>query len=437
MTDTAAPDNSAHSSAQTNTFAGADTSTSGGGQTQPQKRWIVSALGVMQIFAWGSTFYLPAILAPSIAEETGWPLVWIVGSLSIGLIVAGLVSPTVGNRIDKKGGRWVLTLSCALLSLGLVITGLSNSLWMYFAGWLILGIGMGSGLYDAAFATLAQIYGLKARSAITTLTLWGGFSSTVCWPLSAWMLGLFGWRATCLIYAAILLLVCLPLIRKVLPARVRIANRPRVKNKSVPLELTTLERRQMRLLSGSLMIAGAIGALVSVHLLLVLDGRGLSIEQMVALGALIGPAQVAGRLLEAANKERHHALWTLTVSVGLTATGLVLLASGFDITAWAIILYGAGNGIFSIAKGAMPLFLFGSERYARIMGRLALPSLLAQALVPALVAWLLAGFGPIPTLVLLAVLGLANIAVVVLIWRTRLQYAPSATDQDTNANTGA
>ncbi|MDO9521295.1 MAG: MFS transporter [Pseudohongiella sp.] len=387
----------------------------------------------MQIFAWGSTFYLPAILAPSIAEETGWPLVWIIGSLSIGLIVAGLVSPTVGNRIDKKGGRWVLTLSCALLSIGLVITGLSTSLWMYFAGWLILGIGMGSGLYDAAFATLAQIYGLKARSAITTLTLWGGFSSTVCWPLSVWMLGLFGWRATCLIYAGILLLVCLPLIRKVLPARVRIANRPRVNSKKTPLQLSDLERKQMRLLSCSLMIAGAIGALVSVHLLLVLSGRGLSIEQMVALGALIGPAQVAGRLLEAANKERHHALWTLTVSVSLTAVGLLLLATGFELTAWAIILYGAGNGIFSIAKGAMPLFLFGSDRYARIMGRLALPSLLAQALVPALVAWLLAGFGPLPTLVLLAALGLANIVVVVLIWRTRLQYAPSATDRNTGA----
>jgi predicted MFS family arabinose efflux permease len=438
LTATDATDDSANSDDQAESPVPAITAPPGSAQSaiqnpQPQKRWIVSALGVMQIFAWGSTFYLPAILAPSISEETGWPLVWIVGSLSIGLIVAGLVSPTVGNRIDKKGGRWVLTLSCALLSIGLVITGLSNSLWMYFAGWLILGIGMGSGLYDAAFATLAQIYGLKARSAITTLTLWGGFSSTVCWPLSAWMLGLFGWRATCLIYAGILMLVCLPLIRKVLPARVRIANRPRVNTKKPPLELSNLERRQMRLLSCSLMIAGAIGALVSVHLLLVLSGRGLSIEQMVALGALIGPAQVAGRLLEAANKERHHALWTLTVSVGLTATGLILLASGFELTAWAIILYGAGNGIFSIAKGAMPLLLFGSERYARIMGRLALPSLLAQALVPALVAWLLAGYGPLPTLLLLAALGLANIVVVVLIWRTRLQYAPSAKDQNTGA----
>lgn len=395
--------------------------------TIPQKRWIVSALGVMQVFAWGSTFYLPAILAPTIAEDTGWPLVWIIGSLSIGLMVAGLVAPTVGNRIDKKGGRWVLTISCALFAFGLCITGFANSLWMYFAGWLVLGVAMGSGLYDASFSTLTQIYGLKARSAITTLTLWGGFSSTVCWPLSAWMLGLFGWRATCLIYAAIMLLVCLPLIRKVIPARIRVPDRPRQTGKKPPLELTPLERRQMRLLMLSFMLAGAIGALVSVHLLLVLSGRGLSMEEIVALGALIGPAQVAARLLEAANRERHHALWTLTISSSITALGLVLLATGLDVTAWAIILYGAGNGIYSIAKGAMPLFLFGAERYPRIVGRLAVPGLLAQALLPMLVAWLLAGFGALPTLLLLATLAVANIAVVVLIWRTRLQYAPSDT----------
>ncbi|MDP2286727.1 MAG: MFS transporter, partial [Pseudohongiella sp.] len=312
----------------------------------PQKRWIVSALGIMQIFAWGSTFYLPAILASSIAEDTGWPLVWIVGSLSIGLVVAGLVSPKVGERIDKKGGRWVLSVSCVLLTLGLVITGLSVNLWMYLAGWLILGVGMGTGLYDAAFASLGQIYGLKARSAITTLTLWGGFSSTVCWPLSAWLLAHVGWRNTSLVYAGILLLVCLPLIRKVMPARVRPAMRMRNEASSRALILNNAEQQQMTLVMLAMMIAGAIGALVSVHLLLILSERELGLQQMVALGALIGPAQVAGRLLEAANRERHHPLWTLTVSVALTAIGLVLLASGAQITALAIILYGAGNGIF-------------------------------------------------------------------------------------------
>ena len=388
----------------------------------PQKRWIVSALGIMQIFAWGSTFYLPAILAAPIAADTGWSLTWIVGSLSMGLVVAGLVSPRVGIAIDRFGGRRLLSLSCVLLAIGLLLIGSASVLWVYMAGWLILGIGMGAGLYDAAFATLGQIYGLKARSAITALTLWGGFASTICWPLTAWLLEQWGWRTTCFVYAGIMLFICLPLLRLALPAK----QQPIAKidlPAPAPFVFTQLENRQMRLMMFTLIISGAIGALVSVHLLLLLSGRGLSTEDAVMLGALIGPAQVAGRLLEAANRERHHPLWTLTIAVALTAAGLILLASGASLPALALILYGAGNGIFSIAKGALPLFLFGVERYARIMGRLARPSMLAQAVAPALVAWLLAGNGAQPLALLLTVLSALNIVVVFQLWRLRLSAA--------------
>ncbi len=388
----------------------------------PQKRWIVSALGIMQIFAWGSTFYLPAILAAPIAADTGWSLTWIVGSLSMGLVVAGLVSPRVGIAIDRFGGRRLLSLSCVLLAIGLLLIGSASVLWVYMAGWLILGIGMGAGLYDAAFATLGQIYGLKARSAITALTLWGGFASTICWPLTAWLLEQWGWRTTCFVYAGIMLFICLPLLRLALPAK----QQPIAKidlPAPAPFVFTQLENRQMRLVMFTLIISGAIGALVSVHLLLLLSGRGLSTEDAVMLGALIGPAQVAGRLLEAANRERHHPLWTLTIAVALTAAGLILLASGASLPALALILYGAGNGIFSIAKGALPLFLFGVERYARIMGRLARPSMLAQAVAPALVAWLLAGNGAQPLALLLTVLSALNIVVVFQLWRLRLSAA--------------
>lgn len=388
----------------------------------PQKRWIVSALGIMQIFAWGSTFYLPAILAAPIAADTGWSLTWIVGSLSMGLVIAGLVSPRVGIAIDRFGGRRLLSLSCVLLTIGLLLIGSAAVLWVYMAGWLILGIGMGAGLYDAAFATLGQIYGLKARSAITALTLWGGFASTICWPLTAWLLEQWGWRVTCFVYAGIMLFICLPLLRLTLPAKPQPVARIDLPAPA-PFVFTQLENRQMRLVMFTLIISGAIGALVSVHLLLLLSGRGLSTEDAVMLGALIGPAQVAGRLLEAANRERHHPLWTLTIAVALTASGLILLASGASVPALALILYGAGNGIFSIAKGALPLFLFGVERYARIMGRLARPSMLAQAVAPALVAWLLAGNGAQPLALLLTMLAALNIVVVFRLWRLRLSPA--------------
>jgi len=149
-------------------------------------RWpIISALGVVQIFAWGSSYYLLAVLAAPIAADTGWPLAWIVGALSLGLLAAGIVSPRVGDAIGQHGGRPVLAAACLLLAAGLVMLAAAPSLWVFVAGWVVLGLGMGAGLYDAAFATLGGYYGHSARSAITTLTLWGGFASTVCWPLSA------------------------------------------------------------------------------------------------------------------------------------------------------------------------------------------------------------------------------------------------------------
>lgn len=383
----------------------------------PGRLWLISALGVMQIFAWGSTFYLPAIVASAIAQDTGWPLVWIVGGLSVGLVVAGIVAPRVGVAIDRHGGRYVLTISCLTLAAGLLVVGTAGMLWWYVLGWMLLGMGMGAGLYDAAFATLGQIYGMKARSAITALTLWGGFSSTVSWPLSARLLEAFGWRGTCFVYAGIMLLICLPLIRTALPGHVRKSRRSDPTHVSVPFVFTPLERQQKALIMTAMMLAGAIGALVSVHLILVLSGRGLSIDEAVLIGALIGPAQVGGRILEAANRERHHPLWTLTVAVGLMAMGMVLLATGFAATALAIILYGAGNGILSIAKGALPLATFGVDRYARVMGQLARPSLLAQALAPALIAWLITDGDPQVPLRVLALLASANVLVVALLWR--------------------
>jgi MFS family permease len=394
----------------------------------PRRLWLISALGIMQIFAWGGTFYLPAILAASISQDTGWPLVWIVGGLSIGLVVAGIVAPRVGVAIDRHGGRYVLTISCVTLAAGLVVVGTSGMLWLYVLGWMLLGMGMGAGLYDAAFATLGQIYGMKARSAITALTLWGGFSSTVSWPLSAWLLDAFGWRGTCFVYAGILLLICLPMIRAALPAYVRRTRRSDPAHVSVPFVFTPHEHRQKALIMIALMFAGAIGALVSVHLILLLSGRGLSIDEAVLIGALIGPAQVGGRILEAANRERHHPLWTLTIAVGLMALGMVLLATGFTATALAIILYGAGNGILSIAKGALPLATFGVERYARVMGQLARPSLLAQALAPALVAWLITDGDPQVPLRVLALLASANVLVVALFWRLHLQHNAPTTN---------
>ena len=183
----------------------------------PSRGIIISVLGVTQIFAWGSSYYLPAVLAKPISADTGWSLSWVVGGLSLGLLIAGLVSPWVGRAIAHRGGRPVLAVSAGLLAAGLSALALAHSLPAFLTAWLLVGLGMGAGLYDPAFATLGRLYGHGGRSAITTLTLFGGFASTVCWPLSAFLDAHLGWRGVCLVYAGFQLAVALPAYVFVLP----------------------------------------------------------------------------------------------------------------------------------------------------------------------------------------------------------------------------
>ena len=386
------------------------------GQT---KRWpVISALGVVQILAWGSSFYLLGVLAAPIAADTGWPLAWIFGGLSLGLLVAGLVSPQVGRMIGERGGRPVLAASAVLIASGLIVLGLAPSLWIFLAGWLLMGLGMGCGLYDPAFATLGRLYGAEARPAITTLTLWGGFASTVSWPLSAFLLDHGGWRWACFVYAGLQLVVSLPLILGLIPPA---PARPAGANDG-PAPVVALapgERRPFLLMAGVLILGGGVMSLLSAHVLTLLQARGVPLASAVAFGALIGPSQVAARVVEMSFKGRHHPLWTLTAAMSLVALAVTLLALNLPVVALAVILYGAGNGIYSIARGTVPLVLFGPERYAPLLGRLARPGLVAQALAPPLGAYALAHGGADATFILLTGLALLNVGLVGALWRAR------------------
>lgn len=384
--------------------------------TDRSRLTVISALGVVQILAWGSTYYLPAVLAAPIAADTGWPLSWIVGALSVGLLTAGAVAPYVGRLIGETGGRPVLAAGAILIAAGQLILALAPNLSVFILGWVVLGAGMAAGLYDAAFSTLGRLYGGTARSAITVLTLWGGFASTVCWPLSAYLVEQLGWRGTCFVYAAIHLLISLPFVLMILPRVPPELPQPTAGAPATPSSLLPPERRAFLLLSGIVMIGGAIGAIVGVHLLTLLQAQGIGLAAAVALGALVGPAQVGGRVIEMAGGGRHHPLWTVSAALGLMATGLALLALGLGPLGVAIVLYGAGNGVFSIAKGTLPLALFGPQRYAPLIGRLARPSLIAQAVAPTAGALLLDRAGSTWTFAALLLLALLNVAMGAGLW---------------------
>jgi len=387
----------------------------------PDRRVIVPALGVTQILAWGSTFYLPAVLAPFIAKDTGWSYEMIIGGVSAGLLVAGLASPRVGHLIVRRGGRPVLVGGALLLAGGLLGIGFAPSFPWYLAGWLVIGLGMSAGLYDAAFSTLGTIYGSQSRSAITSLTLFGGFASTVCWPLSAFLAEQLGWRGACFIYAAIQVVIALPIYVLALPSQSRAVEADVTAKGGAKVRLLCSEYPVFALLAVVLTIGAAILSVMGTHLLLILIARGLDVSVAVGLGAIVGPSQVGARVIEMLAGSRYHPMWTMVASAVLVAIAAFMLVGGFPIIAIAIGLYGAGNGIGSIARGTVPLALFGPKRYPVLMGRLALPLLIAMAISPFIGGLAFQKGGADWVLAPLAAFALANVVLVVafgvLMWR--------------------
>lgn len=351
-------------------------------------RLLIPVLGVAQILAWGSSFYLLAVLAAPVAEDTGWSFSWIVAGLSLGLLAAGLVAPRIGHVIKAQGGRPVLIAGSLLFALGLFTMALAPNIFVFLVAWIIMGFGMAAGLYDPAFSTLGRLYGHGARNLITSLTLFGGFASTLGWPLAAFFVEHLGWRGACLTFMAIHLGITLPLYVFAVPKEDTLASMEpapatgQATTKAPPARLFIL-------LGLTTLLSAALSTVISVHLLTILQAGGISLAGAVALGALVGPSQVGARFIESLVGKYHDPIWTKLASVFCVALGLGSLWLGFPVVAVTLVFYGAGIGLESIARATLPLSLFGPADYAPIMGRLARPSLFAQAAAPSAGAFLI------------------------------------------------
>jgi predicted MFS family arabinose efflux permease len=379
---------------------------------RPSAKLIVPALGITQILAWGSSYYLPAVLAQPIAADTGWPLIWVVSGLSLGLLVAGLAAPLVGRLIHRHGGRPVLATSAVLLAVGLLGIAFAPNLVVFLVAWMVVGLGMSTGLYDAAFSTLGRIYGQAARQHMTTLTLFGGFASTACWPLSAYFVSELGWRGACTAYAAIHVGLTLWVYVLALPKQPLALEELKSAVAKSPDEPSRY-RSVFVVMATTITLSAVISTVISVHLLTVLQTRDITLAAAVALGALVGPSQVGARFIEMLIARYHHAIWTKVASALFIALGLCLLWSHVPVVTLALVLYGAGIGLESIARATVPLSIFGARNYASIMGKLARPSLIAQAAAPSIGVLLIQAFSVDTALAVVAVAAVINVCLAV------------------------
>ena len=351
-------------------------------------------LGVTQILAWGALFYPPVLTVPLIAGERGWSITFAMGGFSLALLTAGLLSPRVGILIDRYGGHRVMPVGSLLGAVGLVALVHAEHPTAYIAVWILLGAAIAASLYDPAFSTLGRIFGAHARRPITALTLVGGFASTLSWPATHFLIGIGGWRGAYLSYAALLASVAAPLHAFALP-RIRAqptADMAKDMAKSAPAASAVPAPRDWPFIL--VMAAFAAYAFVpsglSAHLLAIFRRAGIDAATVVAVGALFGPAQVCARLFELAFARRAQSLTVARCAVATLLAGFALL-SLWKLSAVAagvfMVMFGAANGLMTIARGAVPLALFGPAGYGHIIGRIGGAGLIMQAIAPLALAF--------------------------------------------------
>lgn len=356
---------------------------------------VVIALGSAQTLAWASSYYLAAILAAPIARDLGLTPTAVFAAFSAALVVSALVGPIAGRAIDRFGGRPVLMATNAVFAAGLAAMAAAQGPLSLLLAWLVVGVGMGSGLYEAAFSTLVRLYGHQARNAITGITLIAGFASTVGWPLTAMLDAEVGWRGTCLAWAALHLVVGWPLNARLPRVASAAAGDPAPSASEAPLASTTVPASgspapaaQAPALAAALLAyvfaaSWFVSTAMAAHLPGLMQAAGASLAAAVAVGTLVGPAQVAGRLVEFGLLRRLHPLLSARLATLAHPFGvLALVALGPAAAPLFALLHGAGNGILTIAKGTLPLALFGARGYGARQGWLMLPARALQALAP-------------------------------------------------------
>ena len=348
---------------------------------------VVVALGTTQTIAWASSYYMPAILGAPIASALHLPTSVFFGLFSGALLLSAAVGPAVGRLIDRQGGRNPLAASNLVIAAGLLILAAAHSVTGLVIAWTVLGVGIGMGLYDSAFAALSVLYGREARSAITGITLIAGFASTIGWPLTAVFLHASGWRTACLIWAGLNILLAAPVNWLAIPRHGMTAAVPQA---AMELPVGEPPRAAMPVLafffSATWFVQGAMAA----HLPGLLQAAGASSTAAIAAAALVGPAQVGARLIEFGLLRSFHPVSSARIASMLHPIGAAFLVvfGPPGIIGFAL-LHGAGNGMITIAKGTLPLALFGPQGYGLRSGLLSVPARMLQAASPFLFGVLL------------------------------------------------
>ena len=361
----------------------------------PSALRVVAPLGLAQLIGYGGAYYMPAILAAPIGRDLGLPPTATFAGLSGALLISSFMGPRVGRHVDGGGARALLVAANICFAAGLALIAAAQGPWLLAAGWIVMGLGMGLGFYETAFAALTLLYGVKARNLISGVTLIAGFTSTVGWPVTAVLEQHFGWRAACLAWAAANILIALPL-NLLLPNAARMKTRETAPTEEPPAPADAPETRRAMIAVAVMFAATSfVSSGLSAVMPNLLMSFGLTATAAIAASALVGPAQIVGRLSEMFVLRRYHPVISARLACVFLPIGVVLFAwVGPALATPFVLLYALGNGILTICRGTLPLAIFGPHGYGHRVGVLSAPSRISGALAPLLLGMLIDASAP-------------------------------------------
>jgi len=352
-------------------------------------------LGVAQTLAWASSYYLTAIIAVPVARDLGISVTWFFGAFSLSLLLSAGLAPMAGKWVDRHGGRGILIASNLTFAAGLVLLASANGPVMLLIAWMVLGVAMTIGLFETVFAALTRVYGMAARGPITMVSVIGGFGGTIGWPMTAWLDANYGWRSACMVWAVLQVTLGLGLHFVFVPRGVRPHAAPVQETlaqdtppPSVPavaeqVAAPSLLDRTMALLAYIFASVWFITTAMASHLPYVLQMSGVPTASAIFACALIGPAQVASRMIEFTIGRHIHPLISARIAaLAHPAACVALLVFGPVAAIVCTVLHGFGNGILTTAKGTLPLALFGPHNYGKRQGLISIPARCTQACAP-------------------------------------------------------
>ncbi|QQO17532.1 MFS transporter [Bradyrhizobium diazoefficiens] len=384
---------------------------------------ILLVLAITQLIAWG-TIGLPAIVGRDLAADLGMSLPAVFGGTSVLYVTMGLCAPWLARAFARHGARKVMMVGTVLTVPGFVLLSVAREPVLYFAAWTIFGVAGSATLSTGAYIMLNEIAGRQAKSAIGALMLVTGLSSSIFWPTTSFLSGHLGWRGTCVVYAAMLILVSLPLYAFAAPRRIVAKDEGAAPAKRA--EVARIARSTFGLVVSAVTLNAFVNFGLNAVFIELLRAEGLAPAQAIAFGSMLGVIQVSARGLDFLGGGRWDGITTgLVAGTALPVAMLLLMLS--EGATWAvavfILLYGAGSGAMAVARATIPLVFYDQAEFTKAMSMIALPLNLASAISPPLLAGLLTQFGSRGVLGLTFVFSCATVLILVLLGRRRPHIA--------------